>query len=120
MCKICVGDRRKTELMVDVCNSLALGYLQPWVPPPVKKDPITPTATGALPAPVAEEASAPVAKRGAKPVAAAPPKNPGARSSIFIPSEAMSDLKKALEVQKLISGVYESVHLLGLFVSAGL
>ena len=94
--------------------------LQPWVPPPVKKDPITPTATGALPAPVAEEASAPVAKRGAKPVAAAPPKNPGARSSIFIPSEAMSDLKKALEVQKLISGVYGSVHLLGLFVSAGL
>ena len=55
-----------------------------------------PTATGALPVAAIEDA--PGAKRGAKPVAAAPTKAPGARSSIFIPTEAMSDLKKALEV----------------------
>ena len=55
-----------------------------------------PTATGALPVAAIEDA--PGAKRGAKPVAAAPTKAPGARSSIFIQTEAMSDLKKALEV----------------------
>ena len=77
-------------LLVDVCNVLAIGLMQPWLPTSESKAPIAEQ-------PAEGDKEGP--KRGAKaaPAAAAAAKGkPG--QAFTIPAEAMPDLKRAMEV----------------------
>ena len=83
-----IHDNRETILLVNICNALALGMLQPWIPPPPSKDAVVPT--GPEDPPVRGSAK----KKGA--AAAGNNKKPAA--TVTISPDAQPDLKKAIEV----------------------
>lgn len=78
---------RETALLVNICNALALGLTQPWLP-------VTPKEPALPASPSKSPVRAPSAKKkgGPAPPAAA------ATAKVTISPDATPDLKKALEV----------------------
>ena len=81
-------------LLVDICNALALGLIQPWLPAPENKQSVV------LEPPPEGDKDGP--KRGSKVPPAAAAKGKVGGQSFTIPSEAIPDLKKATEVSIII------------------
>ena len=78
-------------LLVDICNALAIGHIQPWNPASESKHAV------ASEQPADTDKGGP--KRGSKAAPAAAAAAKGKRvQGITIPAEAMPDLKKAVEV----------------------
>ncbi|KAK2163795.1 hypothetical protein LSH36_74g11000 [Paralvinella palmiformis] len=87
-----VGHAGETMLLVDICNALALGLIQPWLPAPENKQSVV------LEPPPEGDKDGP--KRGSKVPPAAAAKGKVGGQSFTIPSEAMPDLKKATESEE--------------------
>ncbi|XP_056005172.1 cilia- and flagella-associated protein 46-like isoform X7 [Ostrea edulis] len=92
-----VGHDGETMMLVNICGALAFALMCPWIPDePVKEmqDPSSPSPSGA-PSPGG-------GKKGGKPAppAASPAKGkaPAPSSQVTISPDAVSDLKKAIEV----------------------
>ena len=75
---------------MNICNALATGLIQPWIPPPQPRDAIVPTEPGE------EAAGRGSAKKRGVPAAGAAAKKP---ASVSIAPEATADLKRAIEVK---------------------
>ncbi|KAL4232411.1 Cilia and flagella associated protein 46 [Mactra antiquata] len=77
-----VGHANETSSLVNICNALSYALMKPWIPLP-NKEPTPPATPGREPS----------AKKGK-----ADPKAQKKVASVSIASEAMPDLKKAIEV----------------------
>lgn len=75
----------ETSSLVNVCNALSYALMRPWIPVPSKG--LTPPATPG-------RGESPSAKKGK----ADPKAKKSSTNMVTIPSEAMPDLKKAIEV----------------------
>ncbi|CAL1538602.1 unnamed protein product [Lymnaea stagnalis] len=84
-----VGHAGETEMLVNLCNGLANGLVKPWIP---KSPPETAKPEPAVEAPPMKSS------KGGKTPAVTAPKNPPNKLSFGMPPEALSDLKKAVEV----------------------
>ena len=74
--------------LVNVCNALSYALMKPWIPSPAPKEP--------TPAPTPAPGDSPSGKKKADPKAQ---KNKSTTGLVTIASEAMPDLKKAIEVE---------------------
>ena len=90
---------RETILLVNVCNSLATGLIQPWLPAAEMKGSITPDQ------PPEGDKESPRRGAGKGPQAAASKTKTGPT----IPAEALPDLKKAVEV--LVSPIANQIRI---------
>ena len=85
-------------LLVNVCNALAVGLIQPWLPPPVVKEAVVPSPLNRVPGD-ASPSGAKSPKRGGAKAEKAPAA--GAKKSVptvSISTESVPDLKRAVEV----------------------
>ncbi|XP_052228420.1 cilia- and flagella-associated protein 46-like isoform X3 [Dreissena polymorpha] len=88
-----VGHANETSSLVNICNALAYALMKPWFPKPVK-EPSPPATPGASDSPRAKGGK----DKGGQ-------KNKSTVNGISIATEAMPDLKKAIEVCEYVLGV---------------
>ncbi|XP_019625575.1 PREDICTED: cilia- and flagella-associated protein 46-like [Branchiostoma belcheri] len=84
-----VGHAGEAILLTQVCNALAYGLIQPWIPPPPPKEPVS---TARL---TTDKASSP-SKKASQKSAKTPAKTPS--KPVAVDQDGMGDIKKALEV----------------------
>ncbi|CAH1258233.1 CFAP46 [Branchiostoma lanceolatum] len=84
-----VGHAGEAVLLTQVCNALAYGLIQPWIPPPLPKEPVSTTRL------TTDKAGSPTKKASQK-SAKTPAKTPS--KPVAVDQDGMTDIKKALEV----------------------
>ena len=82
----------ETTTLVNICNGLATGLLQPWIPTPAAKEPDPPT-------PVKTPTGSP--RRGKPTPASNVSKVKPSSLSVAISPDAQPDLKRAVEVSEV-------------------
>ena len=93
----------EAQILVNICNALAIGLTSPWVPPEQVKTLAIPGA----PTPVADLSGtkSPTRKTG-KSTNTAPQPVVSTTKNFTLPAEATSDFKKALDVCLLFADLY--------------